>query len=151
MVRPPIQFLGFFLAASLIATAAPSPQESHAAAAGSAPATQTSGPQQSALTPEPVSGQKSDPRSSTPPNAGKAKRAADTGLFAVEAQDWQAAFEHFSEAVELAPDNKDYMFEREMARSRLVREYTEHAERDALAGRLDIARGELLTALALVP
>jgi hypothetical protein len=151
MVRLPIRLLSFLLAASAIARAAPGPQESPPAATSSAPAAPSSALQQAAPVPEPVTVQESAPRSSTPPNAGKAKRAADIGLFAVEAWDWQAAFEHFSEAVELAPDNKDYVFELEMARSQLVREYTEHAERDALAGRLDTARGELLTALALVP
>ncbi len=147
MIRTFMQILSLFLAGSLIGMAAPRPQQGSAAGGKGAAAAQSSAAPKEAAAKQQDAAGLDEPS----PDAGKAKRASELGLFAAEAEDWEGAFEHFSEAVEYAPGNKGFLFQRELARSRLVREYSEHAERDALAGRLDMARGELLTALALVP
>ncbi len=88
---------------------------------------------------------------SSAPDPKKAKRAYDKARRAEEAEDWQAALEEYAEAVKWSPDNREYLLRRDLARSRLVRQYVERAERDAVAGRMEEARGELRAAVALDP
>ena len=74
----------------------------------------------------------------------KAKEAYDDGVRAERKEDWEAAYAAYSDAVNLAPNNHDYLLRREIAKSRLVQNEVDAAERDAVSGRLDDARQELL-------
>jgi tetratricopeptide (TPR) repeat protein len=80
-----------------------------------------------------------------------AKKAYQKALSAEKAEDWQAALDEYSEAVARAPGNPEYLVRRELARYRLVQQHMDRAEREALAGRSEQARGELRAALALDP
>jgi Flp pilus assembly secretin CpaC len=81
----------------------------------------------------------------------RAKQAYDEGQRAEGARDWQAAFRAYSEAAASAPDERDYLLHRELARSRLVQQHVDNAERDAITGNLSDARNELRAALGLDP
>jgi type II secretory pathway component GspD/PulD (secretin) len=84
-------------------------------------------------------------------NAKKARDAYEAGAQAQSAQDWQAAYDAYTEAVNWSPDERQYILAREIARSRLVQFKVEKAEREAVSGRLDAARRELLAANYLDP
>jgi type II secretory pathway component GspD/PulD (secretin) len=66
-------------------------------------------------------------------------------------EDWDDAYTSYSDAVNYAPNNRDYFIHRELAKSHLVQERADAAERDAVSGRLDEARKELLSATYLDP
>ncbi len=66
-------------------------------------------------------------------------------------QEWQAAYDAYSNAVEWAPDDRDYAFRREMAKGKLIQAKIDQAEKDAVSGRLAVARQELLDAGYLDP
>ncbi len=85
------------------------------------------------------------------PDLKKAKQSYEKGLRAEKDQDWAAAFENYAAAVERAPDNREYLVHRDIARSRLVQQHAERAERYAAMGRLEEARGELRAAIQLDP
>lgn len=85
------------------------------------------------------------------PDAKKAKEAYQEGVRAELKDDWESAFTWYSDATNLAPDNRNYLLRREMARSRLVQTKVDAAERDADLGRFDQARQELLAARYLDP
>jgi len=89
--------------------------------------------------------------SSPKPDARKARKALARGLRAEQAQDWPAAFEAYVEAARNAPGDAEPLLRREAARFQMVREHTDRAEREALAGRLDQARDALRAALQLDP
>jgi len=89
--------------------------------------------------------------SSPKPDARKARKAFEIGLRAEKAQDWPAAFEAYVEAARYAPGDRELLLKREAARFQMVREHTDRAEREALAGRLDQARDALRAALQLDP
>jgi type II secretory pathway component GspD/PulD (secretin) len=100
------------------------------------------------------SGRQSQSASASPsesPNPRKARQSFEKGLRDQQQEDWQAALEDFARACELAPANREYLFARDLARGRLVREYVERADRDTLAERLPEARAELHAAIALDP
>jgi len=84
-------------------------------------------------------------------DAKKAKDAYKRGLRAEQAGDWEPAYDAYSDAVEWAPENQEYFVHREIARSRLVQQKMDHAERAAVSGRLSDAREELLSARSLDP
>ena len=86
-----------------------------------------------------------------PVDPKKAKLAYSRGREAEKNADWRAAYEAYSEALREAPDNREYELHRAIARSRLVQEYVDRAERDAVAGRMLQARAELSAAIALDP
>jgi hypothetical protein len=86
-----------------------------------------------------------------PVDSKHAKQAYGRGREAEKSNDWRAAFEAYSEAVRGAPDNKEYALRRAIARSRLVQDYVDRAERDAVAGRMTQARADLSAAIALDP
>lgn len=93
-------------------------------------------------------------RSSPPPekpDAKKAKEAYKQGLSAEQGKNWQAAYEAYGEAVQLAPDNREYLLRRELAKGRLIQAKVDLAENDAVSGRLGDARKELLEASYLDP
>ncbi|HTR45860.1 MAG TPA: FG-GAP-like repeat-containing protein [Verrucomicrobiae bacterium] len=107
----------------------------------------------------PVPASAQAPRSSTQPanarvfkpDARKAKDAYEQGLQAEHERDWAAAFSSYSDAVNWAPNDREYAMRREVARSRLVQMKMDAAERDAISGRMDDARRELLSASNLDP
>jgi type II secretory pathway component GspD/PulD (secretin) len=81
----------------------------------------------------------------------KAKEAYEQGVRAERGEDWDAAFTAYSDAVNYAPNNREYFIHRELAKSRVVQERADAAERDAVSGKLDEARKELLSATYLDP
>ena len=85
------------------------------------------------------------------PDIRKAKKAFALGLEAEQSEDWLAAFAAYEEALRYAPGNSDALLHRELARSQMVQQHTDRAEREALAGRMDQARAELREALRLDP
>jgi type II secretory pathway component GspD/PulD (secretin) len=85
------------------------------------------------------------------PDAKKAKEAYQRGVRADRNEDWDDAYTSYSDAVNYAPNNRDYFIHRELAKSHLVQERADAAERDAVSGRLDEARKELLSATYLDP
>jgi Flp pilus assembly secretin CpaC len=95
--------------------------------------------------------QSAAPSPTESPNPKKARQSFEKGLRDQQQGDWLGAIEDFSRACELAPANREYLFARDLARGRMVREYVERADRDILAERLPEARGELQAALALDP
>jgi hypothetical protein len=116
------------------------PPEQGQASSQSLPASRTPAPQERVPIIPPVK-----------PDAKKAKEAYQDGIHAELKEDWEAAFTSYSEATNFAPENRDYLLRREMARSRLVQAKMNAAERDADIGRLDQARRELLAARYLDP
>ena len=87
-----------------------------------------------------------------PPSDPKAaKQSYQRGREAEKASDWRAAYEAYSAAVNQAPGNKEYDLHRALARSRLVQDYVDRAERDAVSNRMLQARAELSAAIALDP
>lgn len=85
------------------------------------------------------------------PDAKKAKAAYQQGMRAERKEDWGAAYSDYTDAVSWAPNDDEYSLRREIARSRLVQTKVDAAERDAISGRLDDARRELLSASKLDP
>lgn len=84
-------------------------------------------------------------------DAKRAKQAYLRGRESEKSNDWRAAYESYSEAIRQSPDNKEYALRRAIARSRLVQDYVDRAERDAIADRMMQARAELSAAIALDP
>ena len=89
--------------------------------------------------------------STTKPDAKKAKAAYEQGAKAERERDWDAAYVAYTDAANFAPDNREYILHREIAKSRLVQSKMDSAERDAISGRLDDALKELLSASYLDP
>jgi len=85
------------------------------------------------------------------PDIKQARKAYEQGHRAEQGEDWQAAFDFYTEAVAHWPGNTEYLLRRETVRFRRVQQHMDRAERQALAGRLEEARGELRAALALDP
>ena len=85
------------------------------------------------------------------PDARKARRAYERGVRAEQAEAWAAAFTAYAEAVTCAPKDTELLLRREAARFRLVQQHTDRAEREALAGRLELASSELRAALKIDP
>jgi type II secretory pathway component GspD/PulD (secretin) len=85
------------------------------------------------------------------PDAKKAKEAFAEGQAAEAKQDWSSAFENYDRATEYAPSNKTYAVKRENAKATLVQTHVDAAEKDAVAGKLDDARRELLISKDLDP
>ncbi len=96
--------------------------------------------------------QQSRPAATRPkPDIRKAKKFFAQGLRAEQGEDWPAAFEAFDGALNCAPGNADALVHREIARFQMVQQHTDRAEREALAGQMDLARAELRQALRLDP
>jgi len=92
-----------------------------------------------------------DAAESVKPDAHAAKRAFQMAEEAESRQDWETAYEYYSQAVEFAPKNQIYEVKRENAKAALVQSHVDTAERDAISNRLDDARRELLIASDLDP
>ncbi len=110
------------------------------AASGQSPATNSPAPR------APV-GKSAAPK----PDAHKARQAYQKGLRAEQADDWPAALQAYTEAASYSPADREMLLRRETARFRLVQQFTDRAEREALAGRMDGAREALKAALAIDP
>ncbi len=80
-----------------------------------------------------------------------AEKAFQTGHAAEKDQDWQTAFDSYSEAARLYPGHLPYLQAREFARSRLVQNHIDIAERQAAVGSLSEARQEMRLAAQLDP
>jgi hypothetical protein len=110
-----------------------------------------SGPGAQANPQESVPAQARDATPPVKPDSKKAKEAYQEGVRAEKAQDWEAAYPAYSEAVDFAPNNRDYFLRREIAKGRLVEMKADTAEKDAVSGRLEDAQKELKSALYLDP
>jgi hypothetical protein len=139
--RPHLQLLA---AALTIAWAAPVwPQEPPLSPS---PLRQTNAPQQAQ--------QSSAPAQALPAPKGDPKKARDAyklGRRAEQKEEWQPAFEAFSDAAGWAPENQEYLLHRELARSRLVQMKMDLAEREAVSGNLEDSLREVVSARALDP
>jgi hypothetical protein len=92
--------------------------------------------------------------SKSPVFAADPKKAADAykrGLRAEQSGNWETAYDAYSDAVEWAAENQQYFVHREIAKSRLVQTKMDRAEREAVSGRLEEARKELLSARKIDP
>jgi Flp pilus assembly secretin CpaC len=85
------------------------------------------------------------------PDAKRAQKAAERGEKAETAGHTEEALAAYQEAVGYAPQDAALVARAAALRSKLVRVYTEAAERDALAGHLDQATEELAVALQIDP
>lgn len=81
----------------------------------------------------------------------KAKEAYEQGVRAERTGDWDTAYTAYTDATNYAPNNREYFIHRELAKSRVVQGRADAAERDAISGKLDKARQELLSAIYLDP
>jgi type II/III secretion system protein/VCBS repeat protein len=81
----------------------------------------------------------------------KAEEAYRRGLRAEKEGDWSAARDAYSDAVDWAPNQREYLRRREIARTHLVQAQLDLAERDTLSGRLQDAHRELIAASDLDP
>jgi type II secretory pathway component GspD/PulD (secretin) len=84
-------------------------------------------------------------------DAKKAKDAYKRGVQAERDLKWQAAYDAYGEALDSAPDDRDYLLRREVVKGRLILAKVELAEKEAVSGRLGDARKELLEASYLDP
>jgi type II secretory pathway component GspD/PulD (secretin) len=84
-------------------------------------------------------------------DAKKAKEAFKKGSRAEQDQDWQVAYEAYTDAVMWAPDNSDYLLRHEIAKGRLVQAKVDIAEREAVSGQMTEARRDLGAARELDP
>jgi Bacterial type II and III secretion system protein/FG-GAP-like repeat len=107
----------------------------------------TPAPQTSSAPPE----TESKPTPENKADAKKAKESYQQGVRDERNEDWDSAYTAYSDAVNYAPNNREYFIHRELVKSRVVQERAEAAERDAISGKLDKARQELLSATYLDP
>ena len=80
-----------------------------------------------------------------------AKKAFEAGAEAERAGNWAEAYSHFAEAVSLDPRNLDARRRRENARSRLVQQHIDAAERAALETDYSAAESQLRDASRIDP
>src|SRR5262249_24661302 len=85
------------------------------------------------------------------PDLKRARRAADRGEKAEAAGRLDGALTAFEEAARYAPQDMTYATRAAGLRSKLVRSYSDAAERDALASPLEQATEDLAAALAIDP
>jgi hypothetical protein len=81
----------------------------------------------------------------------QADAAYKLGLRAERLGNWEDAYDQYSDAVILAPEEPEYARRREIAKNQLVQTKLNLAERDAAAGRMAEAQKELLAASNLDP
>jgi hypothetical protein len=90
-------------------------------------------------------------RPETKPDAKRAQKAAEHGAKAEAAGQLEEALTAYQEAARYAPQDAAIVEHAAALRSKLVRLYTEAAERNALAGHLDQATEALAAALKIDP
>jgi tetratricopeptide (TPR) repeat protein len=85
------------------------------------------------------------------PDPKKARKAFQQAEQAQTSGDWRQAFKSYEEASIYAPQNREYLLRREAARFHVIQSHMDRGERAAIAGRLDEAKKELESAVALDP
>ncbi|MFZ0636931.1 MAG: FG-GAP-like repeat-containing protein [Candidatus Acidiferrales bacterium] len=93
----------------------------------------------------------SAPNTTVPVDPKRAKQAYARGREAEKVGDWRGAYEAYAEAARELPEQREYVLRCDIARSRLVQDYVDHAERNAISGRMMQARADLSAAIALDP
>jgi len=93
----------------------------------------------------------SAPAAPDPAHVALAKKAFEAGVNSEHSLDWANAYSHFSEAVTLNPRDLESRQRRENARSRLVQQHFDVAERAALDGAYSVAESELRAAIRMDP
>ena len=129
------------------------------AAAGPKGLGQTSATPQSSSSSSPTQPQASDKKTrangagSATPKADlkKAKEAYKRGLRAEKQEDWDAAYEAYSDASNWAPDDSEYALHRAMAHGQVVQKKLDLAERQAVSGEVPAALRTLRQARELDP
>lgn len=84
-------------------------------------------------------------------DAKEARDSYKAGVRAEHGQDWYGAYEAYSKASALDPGNQQYAQHREAARGRAVQAKMDAGERDAVSGRIEDARKEMMAAHSLDP
>lgn len=92
-----------------------------------------------------------EPSQRVPPDLKRARRAAERGEKAEAAGRLDEALTAYEEAARYAPQDMPYAAKLAALRSKLVRSYSDAAERDALASRFEQASEDLAAALAIDP
>jgi Flp pilus assembly secretin CpaC len=85
------------------------------------------------------------------PNPKTAKKASELGEKAIAEGRFDEALAYFQEAARYAPQDENIVQRAAQLRGKLVRDHTDAAERDALAGHADVAVEELAKALLIDP
>lgn len=85
------------------------------------------------------------------PNPKTAKKAAELGEKAIAEGRFDEALAYFEEAARYAPQDQNIIERAAQLRSKLVRDHTDAAEREALAGQANVAVEELAKALLIDP
>jgi hypothetical protein len=106
--------------------------------------------QQSSAQP-PAAKQPAPQQKKVAPSPALEKKALLAGRIAEQAGNWDAAFNAYSLAVAYAPNDATAQFLVEFARYHIAQSHMDAAERDALAGKLDLAEAEALLAVGLDP
>lgn len=83
--------------------------------------------------------------------SNNARQAYDQGQRAENAGNWEAAFQSYSEAATLAPNDRAIQLRAQFARSALAQLRTEQAERQLVSGNPALARAMLQSALQVDP
>jgi type II secretory pathway component GspD/PulD (secretin) len=83
--------------------------------------------------------------------SGPASKLLQSGQKAEKTGDWQAAYDAYSQALALAPHNKEAEFLTDTARFHIVQRHIDAAERDYLEGQQAQAEAELHAAIQLDP
>ncbi|MFZ0214201.1 MAG: FG-GAP-like repeat-containing protein [Candidatus Acidiferrales bacterium] len=135
--------IALIVCAALTASATPTPAQAQAAAPTEAQSPANAAPAKQAAVPPKKPGEARNPK--------LAREAAERGQKAEKAKDWPGAFAAYTEATRQDPASREYLLQREIARSQLIGETVDRAERDALIGHLTEARQELRMALILDP
>jgi hypothetical protein len=117
---------------------------------GPPPAQQTAPPQPAAKQPS-AQTQPAPQQKKVAPSPALEKKALLAGRVAEQSGNWQAAFNAYSLAVAYAPNDPAAQFLVEFARYHIAQSHMDAAERDALAGKLDLAEAEALLAVGLDP
>ncbi|MGA7622404.1 MAG: FG-GAP-like repeat-containing protein [Candidatus Acidiferrales bacterium] len=81
----------------------------------------------------------------------KGKQAYKQGLKVEQAEDWQAAYDAYSDAVDWDPSNKDYLVRQAVAKGHVVQMKVDLAERQAVSSQLADALHTLRQARELDP
>ena len=87
----------------------------------------------------------------TTPAASDARKAYAEGLRAEAEDNWETAFQAYGQAARLSPNDRTIQARAEFARSALVQQRTEEAEKQVLGGNFNLARALLQSAVELDP
>ena len=91
------------------------------------------------------------PSAVTTPGASDARKAYAEGLRAEAEGNWETAFQAYGQAARLSPNDQTIQARAQFARSALVQQRTEEAEKQVLSGNFSLARAILQSAVELDP